>query len=187
VAVPRGAPVRQAGDVHPPKIQTFDVRAGVNVDNKGFRREVTTYRETPAGLYMSREVVGRASVHWIESWLLPELGIVVTDWAWNAGHVRDQDFYVDIARVEPGTPWRTTDLYLDVVVKTGEWTELLDVDEFVEAVATGLLDAPTAEWALGRSHDVVAGLVAHDHDLDAWLAGHGIELTWEGPAARSAG
>jgi uncharacterized protein len=174
--------------VHPPKIQTYDVPAGVNVDNKGFRRTVREYRTTPFGLHMSREIVGRASASWIESWLLPELGIVVSDWTWQPGHERDQDFYLDIARIEPGAEtWRTTDLYLDVVVKTGRWSELLDADEFVEAVATGLLDAATAEWALHRTTDVIAALAAHGHDLDAWLATRGITLTWEGHGAAQAG
>jgi predicted RNA-binding protein associated with RNAse of E/G family len=170
--------------MHPPKIQTFDVQSGVNVDNKGFRREVTEYRRTPFGLYMSRAIVDRASASWIESWLLPDLGIVVSDWTWKPGHERDQDFYLDIALVEPGDQvWRTTDLYLDVIVKTGAWTEVLDVDEFVEAVAAGLVDTGTAEWALHRCTEVVAGLAAHGHDLDAWLAGAGITLTWRGADA----
>ncbi|MFC5947108.1 DUF402 domain-containing protein [Pseudonocardia lutea] len=176
--------------MHPPKIQTFDVPAAVNVDNKGFRRAVAEYRRTPFGLYMSREVVGRASAYWIESWLLPDLGLVVSDWRWNPGHERDQDFYLDVARIEPGeTTWRTTDLYLDLVVRRGRSTEVLDVDEFVEAVAAGLLDPPTAEWALHRCHETVAALAAHGHDLDAWLAEHGIALTWQGPdeAVRPAG
>jgi len=183
--------------VHPPKIQTFDVPSGVNTDNKGFRREVAEYRLAPFGLYMSREIVARPSAHWIESWLLPDLGIVVSDWWWNPGHERDQDFYLDIALVERGEHvWRTTDLYLDVVVRTGRWSELLDVDEFVAAVRAGLVDEPTAEWALERSHAVLAGLAAHGHDLDAWLATHGVTLTWRnrpgsagstvGPAGRPA-
>ena len=31
--------------MHPPKIVTFDVPAGVNIDNKGFARSVTQYRD----------------------------------------------------------------------------------------------------------------------------------------------
>lgn len=168
--------------MHPPKIQTFDVTAGVNLDTKGVRREVAEYRRTPFGLYMSRPVVGRASAWWIESWLLPDLGLVVTDWQWNPGHEREQDFYLDVARIEPGEgTWRTTDLYLDLVVKRGLWTEVLDVDEFVEAVAGGLINPATAEWALHRCHATVAALAAHGHDLDAWLAEHGVVLSWQGP------
>lgn len=174
--------------MHPPKVQTYDVRSGVNTDNKGLVREVTAYHHAPFGLHMSRAIVGRESASWIESWLLPDLGIVVSDWTWKPGHERHQDFYLDIAVVEPGSDlWRTTDLYLDVIVKTGEWTEVLDVDEFVEAVATGLVDPPTAEWALHRLTEVTAALAAHGHDLDAWLATRGITLTWRGDGAAQAG
>jgi predicted RNA-binding protein associated with RNAse of E/G family len=55
---------------------------------------------------------------------------------------------------------------------------VLDVDEFVAAVGTGLLDPVRAEHALRASHAAVDGLAAHGHDLDAWLAELGIELTW---------
>jgi predicted RNA-binding protein associated with RNAse of E/G family len=174
--------------MHPPKIQTFDVSTGVNVDNKGLRREVTEFRRTPFGLYMSRAVVGRASASWLESWLLPDLGIVVSDWTWKPGHEREQDFYLDVARIEPGDPtWRTTDLYLDVIVKTGAWSEVLDVDEFVQATAHGLLDPDTAEWGLHRCVETMAALATHGHDLGAWLATHGIALTWKGEGAARAG
>jgi predicted RNA-binding protein associated with RNAse of E/G family len=168
--------------MHPPKIQTFDVPAGVNIDNKGFRREVAEYRETPFGLYMSRAIVGRASAYWIESWLLPELGLCVSDWSWNPGHHRDQDYYLDIALIEPapGGVWRLTDLYLDIVVGTGRSSRVLDVDEFVEAVGAGLIDAAAAEYAMHRTHETVAALAAHGHDLDAWLDTEGIALTWSG-------
>ena len=64
------------------------------------------------------------------------------------------------------------------MLRTGRGTSVLDVDEFVAAVAAGLLDARRAEHALHCSHAAVDGLAAHGHDLDAWLAGHGITLTW---------
>ncbi len=77
-----------------------------------------------------------------------------------------------------GGRWRLTDLYLDIVVRTGRGAAVLDVDEFVAAVGGGLLDARRAEHALRCSHGAVDGLAAHGHDLDAWLAGLGVVLTW---------
>jgi predicted RNA-binding protein associated with RNAse of E/G family len=168
--------------VHPPKITTFDVTARVNIDNKGFERVVEEYRVTPFGLYMSRAMVDRPSAHWVQSWLLPDLGVCVTDWWWNPGHERDQDFYLDICDiVRDGERWRLTDLYLDIVVHTGKSARVLDIDEFVEAVGAGLIGPELAEEALHRSHAAVAGLAAHGHDLDAWLAGQGITLSWRPP------
>jgi uncharacterized protein len=168
--------------VHPPKIQTFDVAAGINMDNKGFERVVDEFRETPFGLYMSRAMVGRPTSHWVESWLLPELGLCVTDWWWKPGHERDQDYYLDVCHIERGNGrWRLTDLYLDLVVRHRRDTTMIDVDEYVAAVAEGLLEPPLAEVALHRTAAAVAGLAAHANDLDAWLAGAGISLDWRRP------
>lgn len=165
--------------MHPPKISTFDVAGRVNIDNKGIARKVDEYRVTSAGLYMSRAIVDRPTAHWIESWLLPDLGLCVTDWWWNPGHVRDQDFYLDVCTIERvGERWRLTDHYLDIVVRTGRDVTVIDVDEFVIAVATGLVDPPTAEAAMRTTHRAVAGIAAHGNDLDAWLAGLGITLSW---------
>jgi hypothetical protein len=61
--------------VHPPKIVTFDVPARVNTDTKGIQRPVDEYRETPFGLYMSRAMINRPTAHWVETWLLPDLGL----------------------------------------------------------------------------------------------------------------
>ncbi len=71
----------------------------MNIDNKGLVRPVDEYRETPFGLYMSRPMVNRPTADWMQTWLLPELGIAVTDWWWKPGHSRDQDFYLDICDI----------------------------------------------------------------------------------------
>jgi predicted RNA-binding protein associated with RNAse of E/G family len=166
--------------VHPPKITTFDVPARLNIDTKGVERAVDEYRVTPFGLYMSRAMVARPTAHWMESWLLPDLGLCVTDWWWNPGHARDQDFYLDVCEiVRDGDRWRLTDHYLDIVVRNRRSAEVIDVDEFVSAVALGLLAADAAEAAMHRAYRAVDGLAAHGHDLDAWLGGMGIELTWK--------
>ncbi|GAA4860115.1 DUF402 domain-containing protein [Pseudonocardia benzenivorans] len=166
--------------MHPPKTQTFDVDAAVNTDTKGIVREVHEYREEPFGLYMSRAVVNRPSATWIRQWLLPDLGIAVAVWDWAPGHVRDQDFYLDIARIDrAGGHWTMTDLYLDVVVRSGRSSEVIDVDEFVDAVAAGVLTPALAEYGMQRAYTTVAALAAHGHDLGAWLATEGITLSWD--------
>ncbi|MFC4457467.1 DUF402 domain-containing protein [Pseudonocardia nematodicida] len=170
--------------MHPPKTQIFDPGARVQIDTKGTRREVVALREEPWGLYLSRPVVGRPNAWWIEVWVLPELGVCLSDWRWRPGHERDQDMYVDIAAIErDGRVLRMTDLYLDLVVRTGRETELLDADEFVAAVGQGLLEPRLAEYALERSHAVLDGLARHGHDHLAWLDSLGID---PGPRAEPA-
>jgi hypothetical protein len=166
--------------IHPPKIETFDVARGTNTDPKGFLRAVDTYRETDHGLYVSRSMVDHPTLTHLRSWLLPALGLRVTDFTFRPGHERCQDYYLDIVDVRrEGTCWFTHDHYLDLVVHTGEHTEVLDVDEFCAAVAAGLLDAAAAERALHTTHTTIDGLAAHHHDLDRWLDTQGVRLTWE--------
>ncbi|MGH8964197.1 MAG: DUF402 domain-containing protein [Actinomycetes bacterium] len=166
--------------MHPPKTSTFDVPARVNTDTKGVQRPVDEYREAPFGLYMSRPMVDRPTTHWIQSWLLPELGLAVTDWWWNPGHARDQDFYLDVCDItRDGGCWVLTDHYLDIVVRTGRDAAVIDVDEFVAAVALGLLDPASAESAMHTAYRAVDGLATHGHDLDRWLAALGITLSWK--------
>ncbi len=171
--------------MHPPKIATFDVPARLNIDTKGHRRAVDEYRETPFGLYMSRAMVDRPTAHWMQTWLLPGLGLAVTDWWWNPGHARDQDFYLDVGTIErSGDVWTLTDHYLDIVVQQRRGAQLIDVDEFVGAVADGLLAPAVAELAMHRAYRAVDGLAAHGYDLAGWLGGMGITLDWrERPTA----
>ena len=165
--------------LHAPKVETFDVVAGTNTDPKGHLRAVDVYRETAAGLFLSRPVVEHPSLLHQHSWLLPALGIRVTDFVFRPGHERDQDYYIDVADVtRDGDVWHTEDHYLDLVVHTGSHTDVEDVDEYVEAVAAGLLPARAAERAFRTSTRTYAGLAAHGHDLDAWLAPLGVRLEW---------
>jgi len=168
--------------MHPPKLETFDVHACTNTDPKGFVRPVDRYHTESFGLYLDRAVQDHPRIARVESWLLPALGIRVTDWWWHPGQERDQDFYIDIVDIErdgpDGSIWRTVDHYLDIVVFSGRVSTVLDLDEYVDAVANGLLDTAAAERALTNSYRVLAGLSAHQHDLACWLSTLGIRLTW---------
>jgi predicted RNA-binding protein associated with RNAse of E/G family len=164
--------------MHPPKVETFDVAAGTNTDPKGIVRAVDTYEVHPWGLYMAR-----ASDHkqfcYLESWLLPRLGLRATIFHFTPGNERDQDRYVDIGEyTHQGQLWHGTDHYLDLVVQTGRGTTLLDTDELLAARAANLLDAPTTERAVHRTMTAVDGIAAHGHDLDAWLRSEGMPVTW---------
>ncbi|WP_199203146.1 DUF402 domain-containing protein [Mycobacterium sp. shizuoka-1] len=165
--------------MHPPKRETFDLVARTNTDPKGIVRAVDEYRRTPWGLYLARPTPGRAQFHYLESWLLPSLGLRATIFHFNPGHERPQDFYLDVGDITAGdTTWQTEDHYLDLVVYTGDRADLLDVDELLAAHRDGLVSAETAERAVQRAVVAVEGLARHDHDLTAWLAACGMPLTW---------
>ncbi len=164
---------------HPPKHETFDLVARTNTDPKGIVRAVEEFRLEPWGLYMARPTPGRAQFHYVESWLLPSLGLRANVFHFNPGHQRDQDYYLDVAAVTVAEGrWETEDHYLDLVVKTGHRTDLIDVDELLEAHRCGLVSTQIAESALATAVSTVAALAAHGHDLGAWLAEAGMELRW---------
>lgn len=165
--------------IHAPKHETFDLVARTNTDPKGIVRAVDAYTLRPWGLYMARPTPGRAQFHYLESWLLPTLGLRANIFHWNSGYERAQDFYLDIAEVTVhGDTWRTVDHYLDLVVHTGQRTDLVDVDELLEAHRMGLIPAETAERAVLTAMTAIDGLARHDHDLQAWLASNAMDLSW---------
>lgn len=142
-------------------------------------RAVDEYRVLPWGLYMARETPGRIQFHYLQSWLLPSLGLRANIFHFNPGYERDQDYYLDVGHITVGADrWQTEDHYVDLVVRTGRGTELADLDELLEAARMGLLSAEATEAALRRAFVAVDGLAAHGHDLNAWLAGSGMELGW---------
>lgn len=166
--------------IHAPKVEVFDVDAMTNVDPKGIVREVERYEVRPFGLYMARPTPGRAQFSYLESWLLPELDLRITDFHFTEGHERDQDFYLDVVHIHRARDtWRTTDLYLDMAVRTGKRAEVIDVDEVLQAVSAGHLDEPTAQHALETGFRTVDALAAHGYRLDEWLAEHHIHLHWK--------
>ena len=137
------------------------------------------YSARPWGLYMARPTPGRAQFHYLESWLLPSLGLRANIFHFNPGYERDQDYYLDVADITvTNGVWKTRDLYVDLVVRTGVCTELIDVDELLEAHRHGLVSDESAESAIQRSAAAVGGLARHNHDLTAWLASDGMDLVW---------
>jgi predicted RNA-binding protein associated with RNAse of E/G family len=163
-------------ELHPPKIELFDLAAMTNTDPKGFVRAVDTYRQTDFGLYLGRPVDGHPHISYFRSWLLPEHGLRVGRWLAHPGQVLNHDVYIDIVDVEPGPVWRTTDLYLDVLVYDHKGLRVLDIDEVLEAHATGHLDRMTVQRAFERTFTAVDGIAAAGYDVEAWL---GIPLTWD--------
>lgn len=165
--------------LHPPKVEYFDTAEKTNTDPKGVVRQVEEYREEPFGLYMARPAPGRVQFHYLESWLLPEPGLRITDFWWNPGHERDQDFYLDVVDIRrDGGVWVATDLYLDLVLRDKVSLQVIDTDELLAAVTAGLLSPSDGERALGISHTTVDGLATHGYDLHSWLSTKDITLGW---------
>ncbi|MFC0108221.1 DUF402 domain-containing protein [Kibdelosporangium aridum] len=176
-----------APHVHPPKVELFDVKAMENIDPKGFRRTVDEYRMEKFGLFMARKMDSHPELAYIESWLLPELGLRVSHWHTHPGARQREDIYIDLVEVDtdfaardaaPGPVWRMVDIYLDIHVYTGERLEVVDTDELLAALDARLIDAGTAQRTLERTYRTVEGITRHGYDTCAWLESLGIDLTW---------
>lgn len=153
--------------------------ARTNTDPKGIVRAVDEYTVTPWGLYMARPTPGRPQFRYLESWLLPTLGLRVSIYHFNPGHERAQDFYLDVGYFTSGQQiWHSEDHYVDLIVRTGESVEIEDVDELLTAVRHGLLAPETGEQAVRTALNAVDGLSRNGYDLHRWLSGNGLELTW---------
>lgn len=165
--------------LHPPKRETFDVAARTNTDPKGIVRDVDVYTVQPWGLYMARPTPGRAQFHYLESWLLPPMGLRISVFHFNEGYEREQDFYLDVGDYSAGpSAWHSEDLYLDLVVRTGVGVELIDVDELMAAVQQRLVTTETAQRAVLTAASAIDGLAGSDYDVGRWLADRGMVLTW---------
>lgn len=168
-------------DLHPVKHERFDTAAGVNIDPKGFKREVDTYRQTGFGLYMARGA-NHPRFGYLESWLLPELGLRANIFHFREGSEIRQDFYIDVVQINrEGDVWSTRDLYIDLQSVTGEPVEVLDIDELAAATSEGLISADDAEEAIETVLNAVEGITRHNDDAMAWLAALGVELDWADP------
>lgn len=165
-------------DLHPVKQETFDITANINTDPKGFLREVDTFKVTDFGLYMARGA-NHPQFGYLESWLLPELGLRANIFHYREGEEREQDFYFDVADidVEDGV-WHTRDLYVDLVSQTGNPIDVVDIDELAAATSAGLISAEEAEKAIDVTLAAVEGITRHGDDAMEWLRALGIELTW---------
>jgi hypothetical protein len=140
---------------------------------------VDDYVVRPWGLYLARPTPGRAQFHYLESWLLPSLGLRATIFHFNPGHERDYDYYLDVGEYTPGADfWSSEDHYLDLEVRTGVGVAVSDVDELLEAVRHGLLTPGVGELAVRRAMHAVDGLARNNYDLNTWLARNGMQLEW---------
>ncbi len=179
MTAPHGLSAQAPPHIHPPKVELFDLDAMTNTDPKGIVRVVREYRVEPFGLYVARDVIDHRSIHALESWLLPAMGLRITDWFYSPGHERDDHLYVDVVRIDVDARcWRTEDHYLDLVVRPGLGVEVLDTDELLDAVAAGLLDRSAAQMALATTYRTLEGLARHGYRLDRWLSAVGVRPTW---------
>src|SRR5699024_9972181 len=120
----------------------------INVDPKGYLREVDSYKVTDFGLYMARGA-NHPRFGYLESWLLPKLSLRANIFHFREGIDERQDFYIDIAEIDRnGEVWTTRDLYVDLISNTGEPIDVRDIDELSAAASACLIYVEVGERAM---------------------------------------
>jgi uncharacterized protein len=175
----RGLSAHIPQHIHPPKVELFELDAMTNTDPKGIVRVVREYRVEPFGLYVARDLVNHPSIDAMESWLLPAVGLRITDWFYRYRHEWEDQFYIDVVRIDVDDRcWRTEDHYVDLILRPGCGVDVVDTDELLDAVLAGLLDPATAHAALATTYRTLDGLARHGYQVDRWLSTVGMPLTW---------
>ncbi|WP_313550497.1 DUF402 domain-containing protein, partial [Corynebacterium sp.] len=116
---------------------------------------------------------------YLESWLLPQLGLRANIFHFRDGVEERQDFYIDVAEIDRnGDVWTTRDLYVDLISNTGEPIDVQDIDELSAATSAGLITAEEAEKAIDATLTAVEGITRYGDNAMEWLRALGMELTW---------
>lgn len=168
-------------DLHPIKVETFDLEGRFNIDPKGNERPVESYALRDGALYMGRQA-DHQDFDYLESWLLPAHNVRISRFHFREGFKPTQELYVDIALIhhennaDGGEVWTTRDLYVDLVSHTdGHW-DLLDLDELGAAIEEGYLRASEVATALITTQSAVDGIASQG--FDGWVQSLGVELNW---------
>lgn len=167
-------------DLHPVKKETFDPSSMTNIDPKGFQRRVDDFHSTDFGLYMARGA-DHPKFGYLESWLLPSLGLRANIFHFREGVDERQDFYFDVADISrEDNMWVTRDLYVDLISVTGEPVKVVDIDELAAATSAGIITAEEAERAIDATLLAVEGITRYNDDPMSWLSSLGYDLEWAG-------
>lgn len=165
--------------LHPPKVERFDLGSMTNTDPKGHTRKVDDFRLTESGLYLARPVIDHPEFAYLQSWILPAVGLRVTSWTRHPGIPAPYDRYIDIVDIEPLPGcWRVVDLYLDITVRTGRDLRVLDTEELTEALITGLITPEDGHRALTCAFRAAAGIASASHNVERWLTSINRSITW---------
>ena len=112
------------------------------------------------------------------TWLLPELGLRLTQFRPNRRHAKRESTLVTAVRIQRDTrSWTTTDLLLGLEVPEHGTTRIVRHEDFGAAVSSGLIRYSEADYALRTVHRTLEELTRH-RDLNQWLAFRGIFDTW---------
>lgn len=174
-----------ASTLHAPKIETFDVRANINIDPKGFARTVDEYKVISHNCLYLRRGMDHPKFGYLESFLLPDENLRASIYHFRPEVRTEYVRYLDMVSIDrsPDGTWHTKDLYVDILktpAEDGHEAEIVvdDVDELIDAAVAGLVSRKEATDALETAFAARSGIGAHNDDVDAWLRSLGYPIEW---------
>ncbi len=177
--------------MYAPKTETFNLSTWINVDPKGFHRQVDRFSvfETEGGsvLYMARGM-DHPKFGYLQTYLIPHLGLRANIYHFREDAPTEHIRYLDVATIAYDEhSWRTKDLYLDIVQRPDGEIVVEDTDELAEATAAGLISSQDSTFAMNVTLEAVAGISGMQaragsgagNPIDAWLRSEGIPIEWQ--------
>lgn len=111
-------------------------------------------------------------------WLLPELGVRMTQYRPRSRHARRGSSLVTAARIEWNTrSWTTTDLLLGLEIPEQGTARVIQSEDFASAVSDGAIRLSEADYALRTVLRTFDEIRLH-RDLNQWLAHRGVFDPW---------
>lgn len=151
------------------KRDIIDTVGRLHVTAKGFAYPIDRLERFGPYLCMGREFRDHPTVRYLTAYLFPAQGWQVCRYTPHKG-AHWCDWYVDICSIaETDGRLTVTDLYLDVAVHEGRSYDLLDCDEFGEAVTSGQLALPLMRSALESLQRLADALVRHEYRMEPLL------------------
>ena len=156
---------------------TIDIAARRVLDRDRVWHDIDGLVVTDEGVYYGRPIRDFDPFTYQERWVLPEPGLVVNRFVWNAHRTDAVDWYVetDIITSEAGL-WRIEDGFLDVLVHEGARYHLDDAGELADAIAAGAIPLGQALQALRSLDALLSCLRANGNSVATLLREHAPSL-----------
>ncbi|MDR7300388.1 DUF402 domain-containing protein [Haloactinomyces albus] len=112
------------------------------------------------------------------TWLLPELGLRLTQYRPRSRHARRGSSLMTAARIEQDMrSWTVTDLFLGLEIAEHGTARVIRSEDFAAAVSGGSIRPSEADYALHTVLRTFDELRLH-RDLNQWLAHRGVSDLW---------